>query len=71
MMEWLRPRWQKPAGGVDFVVRYQFEGEPVEEMVVFGQASTAEAEREARFSLDGFNGMNVGLYKILSVDRSR
>lgn len=71
MMEWLKPRWQKPAGAGDYVVHYQFEGEKVEAMTVFGQNTTAEAEREARYSLDGWNNLNVGLYTILSVERQR
>jgi hypothetical protein len=70
MFQWLRPRWQKPPGSGDYVVRYQFEGEAPEEMSVFGQNTREEAEREARYSLDGFSGMNEGLYQILSVERA-
>lgn len=57
--------------GHDWSVRYQFDDDEPEEMLVFGQIAIEEALKEARYSLDGINGMNVGTYRILgcSVDQ--
>lgn len=60
--------WTKSPGW-DWIVTYQFDDGGIEEMSVFGQRTMEDAVREARFSLDGINNMNVGKYAILGVMR--
>jgi hypothetical protein len=55
--------------GYDWTVSYQCEDQDPEEMSVFGQIRIEDAVREARYSLDGINNMNVGTYAILGVHR--
>lgn len=57
--------------GPDWEIDYRFdEDESVETMLVFGQIKVEDAIKEARYSLDGANGMNVGEYEILAVRRA-
>ena len=61
---------EKPAGH-DWAVRYKFEDEPEETMDVFGCMTVEDAAKEARYSLDGVNGMNAGTYEIQAIERAK
>lgn len=50
--------------GYDWAIYYQFDDAEHDQMLVFGQITLEDALREARYSLDGINGMNAGRYQI-------
>jgi hypothetical protein len=56
--------------GHDWNVHYTFADEEPEVMTVFGAMTVERAISEARYSLDGINGMNKGTYEITKVERS-
>ena len=60
--------WEKPPGH-SWRVGYRFEEDDGDEMTVFGAMTAEAALKEARCSLDGLHGMNVGTYEIFSVVR--
>lgn len=75
-MELETARLVKPPG-YDWTIRYRYEGEGVEEMLVFGKIKIEDAIEEARNCLDSTIDLatrrvtndNAGTYEILAVSR--
>jgi hypothetical protein len=56
--------------GYDWDIFYQFEGEEMEQMSVFGQIKMEDALKEARYSLDTGSDVNLGTYSIYAIIRA-